>query len=158
MIRFIRAMPGRMRVALMLLAMIVTALWFAGRAWELFGLWNWHAIVGYDKILHVLAGGWWGLLGIACYAALRKGLFDPGRIHYPEEIAEANLKLLIWAFAFMLPVGILWEIWEWTFGICGIGGCGVTDTVFDLIWDSAGAWLAYQQFSLGPRNVFGRWN
>ena len=100
----------------------------------------------WDTILHTCSGAMLGALGFSFVNILNK--------HEKVHVELSPLFVALFAFGFAISLGVMWEIYEFTFdGILGlnmqkfaledgtqlIGRLAVTDTMEDLIVDSVGA-------------------
>jgi len=107
-----------------------------------------YTVPHWDTILHTFSGGMLGALGFSVVKLLNE-----------TEKIPMNLSpvfVAIFAFCFALSLGVLWEIYEFTFdGILGlnmqkfalengtqlVGREALTDTMKDLIVDAVGAFV-----------------
>lgn len=100
----------------------------------------------WDTILHTCSGAMLGALGFSFVNILNK--------HEKVHVELSPLFVALFAFGFAISLGVMWEIYEFTFdGVLGlnmqkfaledgtqlIGRAAVTDTMEDLIVDSVGA-------------------
>lgn len=100
----------------------------------------------WDTILHTCSGAMLGALGFSFVNILNK--------HEKVHVQLSPLFVALFAFGFAISLGVMWEIYEFTFdGVLGlnmqkfaledgtqlIGRAAVTDTMEDLIVDSVGA-------------------
>ncbi|MEA4874870.1 hypothetical protein [Anaerorhabdus sp.] len=100
----------------------------------------------WDTILHTFSGGMLGALGFSFVSLLNQSEKVPMNL--------SPLFVAIFAFCFAVTLGVVWEIYEFTFdGILGlnmqkfmlengtqlIGRAALADTMKDLIVDAAGA-------------------
>lgn len=100
----------------------------------------------WDTILHTCSGAMLGALGFSFVNILNK--------HEKVHVELSPLFVALFAFGFAISLGVMWEIYEFTFdGVLGlnmqkfaledgtelIGRAAVTDTMEDLIVDSLGA-------------------
>ena len=102
----------------------------------------------WDTILHTCSGAMLGALGFSFVNILNKN----EKVH----VQLAPIFLALFAFGFAITLGVLWEIYEFTFdGLLGInmqkfalengteliGRAALADTMEDLIVDSIGAFV-----------------
>lgn len=102
----------------------------------------------WDTILHTCSGAMLGALGFSFVNILNK--------HEKVHVELSPLFVALFAFGFAISLGVMWEIYEFTFdGVLGlnmqkfaledgtqlIGRAAVTDTMEDLIVDSVGAFV-----------------
>lgn len=100
----------------------------------------------WDTILHTCSGAMLGALGFSFINILNK--------HEKVHVELAPIFVAIFAFAFAVSLGVIWEIYEFTFdGILGlnmqkfalengtqlVGRAALADTMEDLIVDCIGA-------------------
>lgn len=100
----------------------------------------------WDTILHTCSGAMLGALGFSFVNILNK--------HEKVHVELSPLFVALFAFGFAITLGVMWEIYEFTFdGVLGlnmqkfalengtqlVGRAAVTDTMEDLIVDSVGA-------------------
>ncbi|SJZ42371.1 hypothetical protein [Anaerorhabdus furcosa] len=100
----------------------------------------------WDTILHTFSGGMLGALGFSFVSLLNQSEKVPMNL--------SPLFVAIFAFCFAITLGVIWEIYEFTFdGVLGlnmqkfmledgtqlIGRAALMDTMKDLIVDAAGA-------------------
>ena len=105
-----------------------------------------YRIPHWDTILHTFSGAMLGALGFSFVNILNK--------HDKVSVKLSPLFVAIFAFCFAISLGVIWEIYEFTFdGLLGvnmqkfaledgtnlIGRAAVLDTMEDLIVDSLGA-------------------
>jgi hypothetical protein len=87
----------------------------------------------WDVVLHTSSGFLLGIVGFLLVYALNR--------HESIELHMTPVFIALFAFAFAMAVGALWEVFE--FGVDGLLGFhmqeGLTDTMWDLIVDAAGA-------------------
>lgn len=106
---------------------IVVALEFLGNFFSLFH----HPSLGYDKVLHFLAGIMCGIFGIGMLAA--------GFWNSECERKTANFRIWVMAISAALVIGISWEIAQAYFPwLRDASDYDWYDTIGDVIWDTIG--------------------
>lgn len=105
-----------------------------------------YAVPHWDTILHIFSGAMLGALGFSVVEFLNK--------HLKDKVQLSPVFVVLFAFCFAVTVGVLWEIYEFTFdGLLGmnmqkfmledgtqlVGRAALSDTMKDLIVDALGA-------------------
>ncbi|MFO8007239.1 MAG: hypothetical protein R6V05_05820 [Candidatus Brocadiia bacterium] len=109
----------------------------------------------WDVVLHTSSGFLLGILGFLLVYALNR--------HESIELHMTPVFVALFAFAFAMAVGALWEVFE--FGMDELLGYymqkGLTDTMWDLIVDAAGALVmaasGYVYMRTGKEHFVERW-
>ncbi|HEY9585989.1 MAG TPA: hypothetical protein VJJ02_05405 [Candidatus Paceibacterota bacterium] len=103
--------------------------------------------LGYDKMLHFLAGGACGIFGIATLKSIT--LLEVEVLNFSHDTEDYNQRVWLFAITSAIVIGVLWEVAQVYLPFMrDASDLNWYDTVGDMVFDTIGgaiAGLAYQE-------------